>query len=276
VNSFIRIHSCLEGIITQMKTIMIMEDDPAVRENMQFLLEELGYDVVTAADGREGLKKVAKAVPDMILCDIMMPQVDGYQVLEKIRSTPVTASIPFVFLTAKSELMDMRRGMQLGADDFILKPYKAEEVLLAVQSQLKKKAAAAGLRTSAPPAAPKEPPTRRPASEHELFLTGSTPELFKTADIKYIRAEEEYSIVFTKDGKKHVVRRLLKEWEEHLPAASFLRIHRSLLINLNFVAKIEKWFNNSFRVFLKEVPEPLVMSRRYSQLLRSKLKLKSE
>jgi DNA-binding LytR/AlgR family response regulator len=256
-----------------MKMIMIMEDDPAVRENMQFLLEESGYDVVTASDGREGIKLASKILPDMILCDIMMPQLDGYQVLQKVRETPAMAAIPFVFLTAKSELTDMRRGMQLGADDFILKPYKAEDLLMAVQLQLKKKPATVPPPTQSP--APLKQP-RHAAAEHELFLAGSVPELFKTADIKYIRAEEEYSVVHTKDGKKHVVRRLLKEWEEHLPAASFLRIHRSFLINLNFVSKIEKWFNHSYRVFLTDVSEPLVMSRRYSALLRAKMKEKNE
>ncbi|MGE5314051.1 MAG: LytR/AlgR family response regulator transcription factor [Acidobacteriota bacterium] len=257
-----------------MKTIMIMEDDPAVRENMQFLLEESGYDVVTAADGREGISLVGRRLPDMIVCDIMMPQMDGYQVLEHVRSSPETARIPFVFLTAKSELMDMRRGMQLGADDFILKPYKAEEVLLAIQTQLKKKAGA-GM-APAPAAAPgASKPAPRPVPEHELFLAGSTPELFRIADITHIRAEEEYSVVFTKDGKKHVVRRLLKEWESALPAESFLRIHRSFLINLNYVVKMEKWENHSYRVFLKDVPDPLVMSRRYSAELRSKMKEKS-
>lgn len=256
-----------------MKTILIMEDDPAVRENMQFLLEESGYKVVTAADGREGFGLAVKLLPDMILCDIMMPQLDGYQVLEKIRNAPVLAGIPFIFLTAKSELTDMRRGMQLGADDFILKPYKADDVLMAVQMLLKKKP------VPVVHAHPSQPPLKvpRPApAEHELFLAGSIPELFKTADIKYIRAEEEYSVVYTRDGKRHVVRRLLKEWEGHLPASSFLRIHRSYLINLNFVSKIEKWFNHSYRVFLADVAEPLVMSRRYSAQLRVKMKEKNE
>lgn len=266
-----------------MKTIMIMEDDPAVRENMQFLLEELGYEVVTAVDGREGLRVAEEIVPDMILCDIMMPQVDGYQVLEKVRANSELSGVPFVFLTAKSELTDMRRGMQLGADDFIMKPYKAEEVLMAVQSLLKKKGNAA---TPTPPPVhhstiiPAPAPAReaRPVEhrEHELILSGATPDIFKIADIKYINAEEEYSVVHTRDGKRHVVRRLLKEWEEQLPTASFLRIHRSFLINLNFVSKIEKWFNNSYRVFLKDVEVPLVMSRRYTALLKSKMKDRNE
>jgi DNA-binding LytR/AlgR family response regulator len=255
-----------------MKTILVVEDDPAVRENIQFLLEETGYHVVTAADGCQGIALAGKIFPDLIVCDIMMPHTDGYQVLEKLRSMSETASVPFVFLTARSEMADLRRGMQLGADDFILKPYKASDVLQAVATQIKK---SEDLRRH-PRAPERGAEAVHPPAEHELVLAGNTPEVFKIADIKYIRAEEEYSIVYTVDGKKHILRRLLKEWEEHLPASTFLRIHRSFLINLNHVTKIEKWFNHAFRVFLKDVDEPLVMSRRYSTQLRARLKDRSE
>jgi len=253
-----------------MKTILVIEDDPAVRENIQFLLEESGYTVVTANDGNQGMAIAPKLVPDLILCDIMMPHADGYDVLRALRSRPETFSVPFVFLTARSEMTDMRRGMQLGADDFLLKPYKAEDLLQAVLTQISKQPV---------PRANADAKHQEPAHalpEHELVLAGSTPEVFKIADIKYIKAEEEYSVVFTCDGKKHVVRRLLKEWEEHLPGSTFLRIHRSFLINLNHVLKIEKWFNHTYRVFLKDVAEPLVMSRRFSTQLRAKVKEHTE
>jgi DNA-binding LytR/AlgR family response regulator len=255
-----------------MKTILVVEDDPAVRENIQFLLEETGYTVVTADDGSQGIAIASKIHPDLILCDIMMPHRDGYQVLEKMRSMSETVSIPFVFLTAKSEMTDMRRGMQLGADDFIMKPYKAEDVLQVIVTQLEKKT----IPPMQPPAHGRRADAAHVPAEHELVLAGSVPEVFKIADIKYIRAEEEYSVVYTGDGKKHVVRRLLKEWEEHLSASTFLRIHRSFLINLNHVVKIEKWFNHAYRVFLTNVDEPLVMSRRYSTQLRAKVKERTE
>ncbi len=255
-----------------MKTILVVEDDPAVRENIQFLLEESGYNVVTANDGSQGIALGVKLIPDLILCDIMMPHADGYRVLEALRSTLETAAVPFVFLTAKSEMADMRRGMLLGADDFILKPYKAGDLLQSVVTQMNRKPNA-HTQVSAP-ARSAEP--ARDHTEHELVLAGSTPEVFKIADIKFIKAEEEYSIVHTSDGKKHVVRRLLKEWAEHLPASIFLRIHRSILINLNHVVKIERWFNHSYRVFLKDVDEPLVMSRRYSTQLRAKVKERTD
>ncbi|MGE5314558.1 MAG: LytR/AlgR family response regulator transcription factor [Acidobacteriota bacterium] len=106
----------------------------------------------------------------------------------------------------------------------------------------------------------------------EVLMSGNTLKVFRHDDIKYIQAEDEYSLVFTVDGKKHVVRRLLKEWEASVPPALFLRIHRSYLINLNHVAKIEKWFNRAYRVFMKDVKEPIIMSRRYTAQIRGRVK----
>jgi two-component system, response regulator PdtaR len=110
------------------------------------------------------------------------------------------------------------------------------------------------------------------SSGHEVIMSGDTVQVFKRADIKYIQAEDDYTLVFTADGKKHVVRRLLKDWEADDHDTSFLRVHRSILINLNHVSKIEKWFNHSYRVFIRDVKEPIVMSRRYSAQLRGKMK----
>lgn len=251
-----------------MKTILVVEDDPAVRENIQFLLEEVGYNVVTAVDGCQGIGLGSELKPDLIICDIMMPHADGYRVLETLRAMVETASVPFVFLTAKSEMMDMRRGMQLGADDFIQKPYRAGDLLHAIALQLNKKT----IEPVKVPTPARSVDPERSHSEHEIVLAGSNAELFKIGDIKYISAEDEYTIVHTSDGKNHIVRRLLKDWEERLPAGGFIRIHRAQLVNLNYVEKFERWFNNAYRVFVKGVDEPLLMSRRYSVQLRSKVK----
>ncbi|MGE5682695.1 MAG: LytR/AlgR family response regulator transcription factor, partial [Bacillota bacterium] len=108
---------------------------------------------------------------------------------------------------------------------------------------------------------------------HVFLLTGDHPEIVKVCNIKYIESDSEYSRVFTSDGKKHYVRRLLKVWEEILPSEEFLRIHRSTIINLSFVKNMEKWFNNSYRVFLNGVDDPFIISRRFSARLRSRLNL---
>ena len=118
--------------------ILLIEDNPDVRENTQELLELSDYDVVTAKDGKEGVKVAKEILPDLIICDIMMPELDGYGVLNILTKQPQTASIPFIFLTAKAEQDDFRKGMTLGADDYLTKPFDETDLLNAIENRLKK------------------------------------------------------------------------------------------------------------------------------------------
>ncbi len=120
------------------KTILIIEDNLEVRENTAELLELGGYHVMTASNGKEGVAAAQQYNPDLIICDIMMPILDGYGVLHLLGKKPETARIPFIFLTAKSEKTDVRKGMELGADDYIVKPYNDTELLNSVEARLKK------------------------------------------------------------------------------------------------------------------------------------------
>ncbi len=122
-----------------MKKILVIEDNMEVRENLEEILELYGYDVIVAEDGKIGVKKALDNPPDLILCDVMMPQLDGFGVLNILTKKPETADIPFVFLTAKSEKSDFRRGMNLGADDYITKPFYKDELLAVIETRLKKK-----------------------------------------------------------------------------------------------------------------------------------------
>jgi len=119
-----------------MRTILVIEDDPNVRDNMHDLLTGEGFAVIGADDGREGLKEAHLRQPDLIICDIMMPDMDGYEVLRQLRSQPETQTIPFIFVTAKTSRADQRTGMDLGADDYLLKPFTATELLNAVTTRL--------------------------------------------------------------------------------------------------------------------------------------------
>ncbi len=121
-----------------MKKILIIEDNKDVRENMADILELAGYETAVAEDGKKGVEKTLQFEPDLIVCDIMMPQMDGYGVLEKLGESPETARIPFIFLTAKTEKSDFRKGMNLGADDYLTKPFEEHELLDAVLARLKK------------------------------------------------------------------------------------------------------------------------------------------
>ncbi len=121
-----------------MKTILLIEDNVDVRENTAEILELANYKVLQAENGKLGVEIVQKMKPDLIICDIMMPVLDGYGVIHLLNKSNETASIPFIFLTAKSERLDYRKGMEMGADDYISKPFDDIELLKAVESRLKK------------------------------------------------------------------------------------------------------------------------------------------
>ncbi|MBW4425991.1 MAG: EAL domain-containing response regulator [Nostoc desertorum CM1-VF14] len=121
-----------------MTKILIIEDEEAVRENILDLLEAEDFETIGAANGRIGVNLAISEVPDLILCDMMMPQLDGYGVLTILRQDPTTATIPFIFLTAKSAKSDFRQGMNMGADDYITKPFTRAELLSAIINRLEK------------------------------------------------------------------------------------------------------------------------------------------
>lgn len=121
-----------------MKTILVIEDEPQIRENIQEILLLSNFDAIVAPDGAAGLELAQRHAPDLIICDIMMPELDGYTVLQKLRHTQSTATIPLIFLTAKSERASLRQGMEFGASDYLTKPFEPDELLRAIQVQLEK------------------------------------------------------------------------------------------------------------------------------------------
>jgi DNA-binding response OmpR family regulator len=120
------------------QTILIIEDNTDIRESTAEILELAGYTAITAENGKIGVEIAQKQLPALIICDIMMPELDGYGVLYLLSKQPETAVIPFIFLTAKSERVDMRKGMEMGADDYLTKPFDDIELLNAIESRLSK------------------------------------------------------------------------------------------------------------------------------------------
>ncbi|HEY4935550.1 MAG TPA: response regulator [Puia sp.] len=120
------------------KSILVIDDNKDIRENTAEILDLAGYKTFTAENGKKGVEIALKERPSLIICDIMMPELDGYGVLHLIRKNPGTIHIPFIFLTAKTERTDFRKGMEMGADDFITKPFEDIELLNAVEIRLKK------------------------------------------------------------------------------------------------------------------------------------------
>lgn len=121
-----------------MKKILLIEDNENIRNNTAEILELTNYRVFTAENGKAGVEEALRENPDLIICDITMPVLDGYGVLHMLQKNPSTKNTPFIFLTAKTERTDFRKGMELGADDYITKPFSGTELLNAVESRLKK------------------------------------------------------------------------------------------------------------------------------------------
>lgn len=122
-----------------MLKILVIEDDELIRETLLQLLESHSYRVIAAENGRAGVQMALSEIPDLILCDVQMPELDGYDVLRTLRQNSLAATIPFIFLTAQSDKTDFRRGMELGADDYLTKPFTKAELLGAIASRVLKR-----------------------------------------------------------------------------------------------------------------------------------------
>lgn len=126
----------------KMKKILLIEDNLEVRENTAEILELADFEVVTAENGKEGIKLAQQHLPDIIICDIMMPVMDGYDTIYFLSQNENTKNIPFIFLTAKTEMDDLRKGMNLGADDYLIKPFSEADLLKSIEIRLTKKTTA--------------------------------------------------------------------------------------------------------------------------------------
>ena len=122
-----------------MEKILVIEDEPGVRENLAEILQLAQYEVVVAVDGMEGIELARQHRPDLIICDVMMPRMDGFEVLKTLQANPELATIPLIFLTAMADLENLREGMDLGADDYLTKPFELDELLISINSRLRKR-----------------------------------------------------------------------------------------------------------------------------------------
>jgi DNA-binding NarL/FixJ family response regulator len=121
-----------------MKKILVIEDEPEMRRNITTLLRYHNYEAIAAENGRSGVELARREKPDLILCDVMMPELDGYAVLQALQTNSSLARVPFIFLTAKGEKDDVRAGMNIGADDYLTKPVANADLLRAIESRLRR------------------------------------------------------------------------------------------------------------------------------------------
>ena len=119
-----------------MATLLVIEDETPLRANLVRILSAEGYTVIAAVNGDEGIRRVRESKPDLVICDILMPLVDGFGVLAALRSRPETAELPFIFLTASADKENLARGLRSGANEYVTKPFKIADLLAAVRRRL--------------------------------------------------------------------------------------------------------------------------------------------
>lgn len=235
---------------------VIVDDERLARRELRTLLEEAHAEQVRivgeAASVGEAARLVRGRDADVVFLDI---QLEGESGLDLLPHLPPSAEV--IFVTAYDRYAV--RAFEVNALDYLLKPVAPERLSAAIERLLAR--------------APQPEERAGPLEiEDRLFLRLDDRRTFlRVGDIVAIRAEGDNSVVHLSDGRTGHPRKTLREWEERLPARSFVRIHRSTIVNLEYVERVEEWFQSSFLVYLRGLPEPVTMSRRYGTKLRARL-----
>lgn len=226
-------------------TAILVDDERLARKELRSMLAE--HEIIDVVGEAETVKQAAELVnaksPDVIFLDIQLPGETGFDLLEKI-----SPACKIIFVTAFDAYAI--RAFEVNALDYLLKPINPARLAQAIERLTTHDSA---------------PVLRALEYEDRLFIEVDERSRFlKVSDIIAISAMGDYSQIFSCDGERSLVLKPLKDWEERLPAKHFTRIHRSTIINVDYVERVESWFNRSYRIHIRQMPEPLVMSRRYA------------
>lgn len=235
-------------------TALVVDDERLARKDLVSLLSaHPNIRVVGEADNvAAAIEAIAELNPEVIFLDIQMPGEPGFDLLNKIK---VEAQV--IFVTAFDEYAI--RAFEVNALDYLLKPVNPDRLAQAI-ARLE------------PEAKPETSELRKLAYNDRLFLLiDDQMQFLKISTILTITAAGDYSEILTTDRKKGLTLKSMKEWEARLPEQFFCRIHRSTIINLEHITRLEEWFNYSFRVYLKGIDKPLVLSRRYVARLKQRM-----
>lgn len=265
-----------------MKKILLIEDNVDLAENISELLEKDGYNVQTVFTGEEGLKSVIDFKPDLILCDILLPDINGYTILKQLKKMEGLVLPIFIFITAKSQREDLRKGMVLGAEDYLTKPFTYEELLAAIKVQLQKRTKAFkdanhnSKEMKESDSSEKQifqklrqtDKSETDYSEYVFLKSKKDSGFYLIDDIVVIKSLKDYTNLFLKGEKSFIIHRSMIDWEKKLPGKKFIRIHKQTMINLKYVEKVELISSNRFLISLNFYPKKLEVSQRYSRKLK--------
>jgi two-component system, LytTR family, response regulator len=254
--------------LTKSFRALVVDDERLARTRLRTLLAahpEIAI-VGEADSARAAIAEIERLGPDLVFLDIQMPGASGFDVLEQTERT-----FAVVFVTAFDE--HALRAFDINAVDYLLKPVSASR--LAESIDRVRRAAAAGALEQAAETSHGESDAEAGASgagltyqDHLFVNTGGRARFVKVSSIVYISAAGSHSEVVTTDGRRALLPKPLREWEARLPSAHFARIHRSTIVNLGFVERMEQAFNYTYEVFLRGIPTPLALSRRYAVRLK--------
>jgi two-component system, LytTR family, response regulator len=234
-------------------TAIIVDDERLARKELRSLLSafaEISF-VGEAENLTEAIELIQTKKPDVIFLDIQLQNENGFDLLEKVEKT-----FKLIFVTAFDNFAI--RAFEINALDYLLKPVNPERLAKTLERLFESEEK-------------NDTPLRKLEYEDCLFLElGERSKFLKVSSIKYISADGDYSQIFTLEGNKHLVTKPLREWEQRLPEKYFVRIHRSTIVNFEFIEKVESWFNRSFQITLKGINEPFTISRRYSASIKEK------
>ncbi len=231
--------------------VIIIDDERLARRELRSLLSDFAeISVIGEAENlTEAVNLIQTNKPDVVFLDIQLQNENGFDLMEKVEK-----DFKLIFVTAFDAFAI--RAFEINALDYLLKPVNPERLAKTLERLLE-------------PEEKTEISLRKLEYEDRLFLDfGERSRFLKISTIKCICADGDYTQVFTEDGKKHLITKSLKEWEDRLPEKYFIRIHRSTIVNLEFIEKVETWFSRSYQIHLREMKEPLTVSRRYASQIK--------
>ncbi|MFC2096366.1 LytR/AlgR family response regulator transcription factor [Bacteroidota bacterium] len=234
--------------------VLIVDDERLARVKLVTILSDFkNIEIVGEADSvDDALSKIKKLNPDILFLDIQMPGKSGFDLINQIDFKG-----KIIFVTAFDRYAI--RAFEVNALDYLLKPVNKERLKQTLDRYI----------SNTPYEYYKD---KKLDKEDLLFLLiGNKMQFLKVSHILYIISAVDYTKVFLLKGKEGLVSKPMREWEERLPDKIFCRIHRSTIVNTEYVEKIEKWFNNSYRVYVKDVPDPFVMSKRFASKIKNKM-----
>jgi two-component system LytT family response regulator len=242
------------GIMDKKLIAVIVDDERLARRDLAEMLSEFTQISIAGEADSVGsaISLIEQTDPDLIFLDIQMPGDSGFGLLEKINTRARV-----IFVTAFDDFAI--RAFEVNALDYLLKPVSPARLKTAIDRLSDDKEPSASIRA------------KLDRDDRLFILFGNHFKMIRVDAIVYIAASGDYSEVHLSDGSRGLTSKTMIEWEERLPEKMFSRIHRSTIINLESVDKTEEWFNGTFRVYLKGTPEPFIMSRRYTSLIKGKL-----